>query len=139
LTHSLWLVVLLKLVTPPLVPLPSDWLPSWEPSLLPSEPVAEAQGLALPDTDVWSSPSTSDLEQGVETLPSLLPSNASRTERPSEDFALNEEGSPLMDANSGPDKSAPFAWKGLLVYLWPIGSLGWFAWAALLLCRFPRL
>src|SRR5215510_5872185 len=45
LVHSLWLLVLLKLVTPPLVQLPVPWLPAEEPPAVTARPPA---ALTLP-------------------------------------------------------------------------------------------
>src|SRR5437879_1834094 len=48
LTHGLWLLVLLKLVTPPLFPLPLAWLPA-EPAAPPAPPAEPVYLVVLSD------------------------------------------------------------------------------------------
>src|SRR6516164_825238 len=80
LAHSLWLLVLLKLVTPPLVAVPEDWLPSWQPSLFPGDSVAAAAEPNLHAGDELAFASTMNTEPGEDTLPSRLTSTSSSAE-----------------------------------------------------------
>ncbi|HEY1859809.1 MAG TPA: M56 family metallopeptidase, partial [Gemmataceae bacterium] len=140
LTHSLWLLVLLKLVTPPLVPLPSDWLPSWQPSLLPGEAVAAASEPSPRNNDDEAFATVIDFGPGEDTLPSRF----STTNPLAEELLgapVDSTSGAQVDADLDPNKqeTKSIAWRELLLVLWPAGSLLWFAWAVLHIRRFRRL
>jgi beta-lactamase regulating signal transducer with metallopeptidase domain len=142
LAHSLWLLVLLKLVTPPLVAVPEDWLPSWQPSLFPGDSVAAAAEPNLHAGDELAFASTMNTEPGEDTLPSRLTSTSSSAEDSSV-VTVPVEGVPTavvdVEVTDRDPEAKSVAWGNLLFVVWPVGSVLWFAWAVLHICRFRRL
>jgi beta-lactamase regulating signal transducer with metallopeptidase domain len=126
LTHGLWLLVLLKLVTPPLVFIPVTWPTAAEPT-------------RLDDTSVTQAPSPALEEDSLPPLPN---------EERSEVVVLSavpviEE--PAALAPAAPDAvtpelvNEPPLWPRVLPIVWVLGSLGWFTLACWRLHRFRRL
>jgi beta-lactamase regulating signal transducer with metallopeptidase domain len=111
LAHALWLLVLLKLVTPPAVPLtltlPAPAAEATAPPPLPSaEPAAPLSDLPAPPAE--------DLPSGP---------------------ALDAAGEPDPE----PPDPRPLPWRPVLACLWLAGSGLWWGLAAVRLARFRRL
>jgi len=109
-THALWLLVLVKLVTPPLVRVPLAWPTSDAPVAVVSTPVALAAGGDASRHRLSIAPCCSHRSSFSNKLP---------------------------DVSAG-EKSAFDPWAALVV-LWLAGSLLWFAWTGVYLVRFRRL
>jgi beta-lactamase regulating signal transducer with metallopeptidase domain len=111
LAHSLWLLVLLKLLTPPLWRVPLPWpAPVPEPTVAaPVLPVIPGDGTAK-----------------VPELPPLLEADT---------------GEPLESPSPVPPAIVPqpVLWKSVVLSVWLLGSLGWWTVAGLRLGRFRRL
>src|SRR5262249_3804492 len=126
--HGLWLLVLLKLVTPPLVRVPVPW-PA------PAHPPPASLGYAgdQPDTSAWSRAPAEEAVVG----PFLVPGEAI-------DLALPQEFPIALDALE-PAAPAPvptpepFAWVEALATVWATGSAGWFLLAGRRVSRFQDL
>ncbi len=124
LTHGLWLLVLVKLVTPPLVRIPVAWLAAPEP--IPAK-------VSLVTDEPRSAIVTFDREEPAAIL--LLPS------APEDGLAANDAvlsvDTVADPPTPGTSESLPWPQFGLAV--WLAGSLGWFALALMRLGRFRRL
>jgi beta-lactamase regulating signal transducer with metallopeptidase domain len=142
LTHSLWLLVLLKLVTPPLVALPEGWLPSWQPSILPVDAVAAAGEADLQGESELAYVSAMNNEPGEDTLPSRQTTGTSDALDFVED-ASGAESEPVLPADGSLEarnhETPTVRWSEILFAVWPAGSLMWFGWAVLHIRRFQRL
>jgi beta-lactamase regulating signal transducer with metallopeptidase domain len=127
LVHGLWLLVLLKLVTPPLVRVPVAWPAASEPAALDT---------SFPAVESFLAPSAVH-----EQPPAPLPVG----EMPTRVFVVldDESDDPADSAETAPIAPAAAAepsWSPrLLPALWPTGSLCWFALALVRLARFGRL
>jgi beta-lactamase regulating signal transducer with metallopeptidase domain len=111
LTHMLWLLVLLKLVTPPLVPFPLT-LPAAEDR---PAPPTESFVAAAPADDA-DPPAADSAPEGDEVLPATLP-----------------EPDPVRAATPAVDWGR---WAGLA---WLLGSALWGAWVMWHVARFRRV
>src|SRR5947209_1756006 len=135
LAHSLWLLVLLKLVTPPLVLIPLPWPVS-------GGPLAAAREVLSADSNSPSVPPSGGATAG-EPAPDSLPDPEERDDL----VPLLPEEADLVpdrvDAEDSPPPAGPA--PGLLdaerwiVPLWLGTSLLWFAWTGWHLLRFRRL
>jgi beta-lactamase regulating signal transducer with metallopeptidase domain len=114
LAHALWLLVLLKLVTPPLLPLPVSWSPADDRPAAASETASAA-------------PDSADHEE--DAAPPLEVLEATTAVAPAEE-AAPREATPL---------AAAVPWADYLLLAWLVGTLLWFAWAGLHVRRFRRL
>jgi beta-lactamase regulating signal transducer with metallopeptidase domain len=121
LTHSLWVLVLLKLLAPPLVPLPVVW---------PERSVVVAND-AVPDVD------GGPLEPLEAELYELPPTSLDERWEPEE-----ATPAPLLDRTGRTTSLAEvtdlFPWRSLLTALWLAGSALWLAVATLRILRFHR-
>jgi bla regulator protein blaR1 len=115
LAHALWLLVLLKLVTPPLLPLPVSW-----------SPAADRPKAALETTAVTNE--SAEQEEGA-ALPPETPDTTADVAAPAEEPASLE----------APAVPAAVPWVDFLLLAWAAGTLLWFAWAGLHVRRFRRL
>ncbi|HZT83150.1 MAG TPA: hypothetical protein VFA26_23175, partial [Gemmataceae bacterium] len=128
LTHGLWLLVLLKLVTPPIWPVPIGWRTG--PEEAPAAAAAPAPP-AEPDEPaeiVWL-PADADLD--------LLPAAGPGPEHPPaavEPVAQPPQPSPNWDA-----RLAALPWKPALGAAWLAGSVCWLGLTAYRAGRFRRL
>jgi bla regulator protein BlaR1 len=126
LTHSLWLLFFLKLLTPPLLPIPVSW----------NSPLADAEvaqprlALAMANIPEEQTPpvDTDQAEIVQEPEHAAIPTEAAEAvaempPMPTFERTLNEESLP---------------WKDWLLGLWLAGSLGWLALAATRLWRFRK-
>jgi beta-lactamase regulating signal transducer with metallopeptidase domain len=108
-SHCFWLLVLLKLVTPPLVRVPLPWPSTPEPSAV-SVDAAESSATAVP-------------RAGSATGPEAVTAMADR---------------PTPGGDTTP-RAAPPSWPALLLAVWFAGSALWWAVAAVRVVRFGRL
>ncbi|HEY1859671.1 MAG TPA: M56 family metallopeptidase, partial [Gemmataceae bacterium] len=126
LAHALWLLVLLKLITPPLYSVEVSWFASPQAA---EAPVAElnthvSDVAALPEADSdWEGPLTPAEEQD-------LPANDHQV-TPLPEMAV-------VPAAARPAGS-PFSWRGVVPVLWIAGSFVWLTLATVRLNRFRRL
>jgi beta-lactamase regulating signal transducer with metallopeptidase domain len=136
LAHGLWLLVLLKLLTPPLVRVPVPW-----PAPAPPGP---------PETtrlEVLSEPGPGELNEGAAPGPAERPAEAQAEapappapDEPAEAAALAAEGTDVLPAaDERAAAPAVWSWAEAMAAVWLLGSLAWFALAGLRLARFARL
>ncbi len=131
LAHGMWLLVLLKLVTPPLVFLPVAW-----PAVAESPPEVAA--------DREEPPSVSIPAAEEQTAPAVDSSNSERgwVSAPRESTALDIEDQPSIDALGAltqPRSPGPPVWPQMLRIVWGTGALLWFLLALERLHHFRRL
>jgi beta-lactamase regulating signal transducer with metallopeptidase domain len=120
LVHGLWLLVLLKLVTPPLFRVSIPWPRTADPST----PVV--QPLETVPVVVDETPVPPPVEDELPPLP------------------VDEETAPAEPVKAPDDApkeapAAPWDWTGWALAIWLTGSIGWFALAATRLLCFRRL
>jgi beta-lactamase regulating signal transducer with metallopeptidase domain len=125
LVHGLWLLVLVKLITPPLLRVPVLW---------PAAPVADLPAPADALTEV-SAPAIPLPDRAVEEPPAGATQSApeERGEDPPADGAV-----PAAESETAPAAPA-WAWQYLIGGAWLAGSLTWFVLAAWRLVRFRAL
>jgi WD40 repeat protein/beta-lactamase regulating signal transducer with metallopeptidase domain len=129
--HALWLLVLVKLVTPPFFPVALPWLPA-DPPPAPAPAASQA---------VTSAPAVFVLVQDgrfADGTP-LAPRAAddSRNEPPMV-AAASAPADPAA-VPTPPTVAASADWTGLLAAAWLVGAAVWFVRAGVLLARFGRL
>ncbi|MCS6851913.1 MAG: M56 family metallopeptidase [Gemmataceae bacterium] len=131
--HALWLIVLLKLLTPPLLAVPVPW-PASEPEERPSAALPASDYLemefALPPSDLRSAEPPRWLD-GPAGEPSRSPDSAP----PSVNAGVAELGGPSGAAKS---RSVPTWGWHVLVAVWLTGTLGCLALAAWRINQFQR-
>lgn len=119
LTHRLWLLVLLKLITPPLVPVHLPWAVPAEPAVAAPAAPADGAGDVAPDEEPMA-----ELEDAL-----AEPDAA-------------EAGPAAAEAVPAADPPGPAwvwgPWAGYLVPAWLLVALVWLAWNGLHLVRFGR-
>jgi bla regulator protein blaR1 len=127
LTHVLWVLVLLKLITPPLVPVALPWSGDREDGKRKvedgkrqEEVVAESTSLTA--SAVSSAPNDSALD------PPRPPANETAA-----DDSLPAEADPL------PTATPPFPWLSCAVAIWLGGTALWGGWVAFHVGRFRRV
>lgn len=132
LTHGLWLLVLLKLITPPLwhvsIPQPAASMPEQEriavvPEKKPAESEAGVDGPSAEPVAETIAPSTEP----------LLPRNS--------DTEIQEVQKPITGpaAEEEPIMPEAFSWKAFALAVWLIGSAAWFLLVGYRVWRFRRL
>jgi beta-lactamase regulating signal transducer with metallopeptidase domain len=134
-----WLVVLVKLITPPLVGLPVAvaWVAD-EPSVAQPEPAPSPSG-----EPVEQAPPPRPVEDpvpdwvvgpaGLEPSGDLLP-----VPREPDRVAPTADRDGIPTAEPTPDPSAPFPTSAVLVAVWLAGAVGWWALVAGRVIRFRR-
>jgi bla regulator protein blaR1 len=135
LAHGLWLLVLLKLVTPPLVPVPIPWpsapVPSparWHEATTSPAPEIGGPGVCLRDPD----PNPDRPSQSDSPAASLAPIPAPPT-------ALGEPG-PAPEGSTAPGTTlAAIDSRAAALTVWLVGSSLWVCLAAVRIGRFRRL
>ena len=115
LAHSLWLLVLLKLVAPPLWGVPVPWTRLVRSAPRSSEPIAPAP-TRLPKTRAAVAPSPVAVARPGPPAPV-----------------------PTLPAPTSPRSGRPFPWRGVLLATWAAGTGLWFGMAAVRVVRFRRL
>jgi bla regulator protein blaR1 len=127
LTHSLWLLVLLKLLTPPIVPVPISWPAANETSSQTEDPSS------LPLISLADPASTPDSEPEKTTTILIYPADP---ESPNSASTPEEpKTAPLPTLH---DRLASL-WPGLLLPAWLIGSVLYLAWTIWHIHQFQRL
>jgi beta-lactamase regulating signal transducer with metallopeptidase domain len=125
LAHALWVLVLLKLITPPLHIIPIEW-----------------PAMASESTEIAASESPArDEIQPVDLAAPEVPNEAA------EEMFILADDVPVGDLPAGPEQepeSAPpsltgFSWPALILAVWATGSIGWLGLATVRLARFQRL
>jgi beta-lactamase regulating signal transducer with metallopeptidase domain len=142
LVHALWLLVLLKLVTPPFLTIPIGWLPHAEPKSsaqeFTSQPGIGTVGREepLPHSELFEStgqtPPPGDTPDEI-TVPPRVAASGPEFVTPSGDFVLNEESSTA----TAPLDRVP--WEMIVAAIWLSGSILWWSVAGYRLCRFRLL
>ncbi len=122
--HGLWLLVLLKLVTPPLVHIPVAWPTATEPARLDLALVAEEPPAATVPRPEEEPAAVVVLAPAAENVP------------PANEPAATVD---LPTVPSSPPSPDPPLWPQLLWIVWGVGSLAWFLLALERLHRFRRL
>jgi beta-lactamase regulating signal transducer with metallopeptidase domain len=144
LVHGLWLLVLLKLLTPPLIRVP---VPALAPADLkpaatsntgdsrPTEPPADNPVVDLKVQQPFVGPlpptplSIAVLETDAEPFAAL----------PSDETKRADAIVPLTEAAQAPVALELPSWRKVFVMVWAAGSLAWFSLATIRLIRFGRL
>ncbi len=152
LAHGLWLIVLLKLVTPPLWSIPLTWAPAEE---HPASVVAAFPTVVnlIPDPSMHAitppGPESTAPEDGGELPPvgnepvvpvPSLPEPVETTPAPVHAAAM--ESRPVAEADDplpGPLAGNPIPWQVGLVAFWTAGSCAWFLVAIRRIGRLRRL
>jgi beta-lactamase regulating signal transducer with metallopeptidase domain len=130
--HALWLLVLLKLVTPPLIPVRVAWpqpQPAAQAQTQPEKPRPIAQvdeGEPLAGFGPEAVPGL--LNEDIFAIEGFVPKDVACA------VPLNQE--PRVDAASGAIDAFP--WLALALGVWAIGSAGWFFLAGTRLRLFSR-
>lgn len=113
--HALWLLVLLKLVTPPLLPISVSWPRSEESKPLPAE---------MPPSDF--------------VLPGPL-ADAANGRRPPAGEELHPSAEKTLYQPADADRSPHSFWMPFLIVLWLGGAMAWWILAAVRLRKFRCL
>jgi beta-lactamase regulating signal transducer with metallopeptidase domain len=131
LVHALWLLVLLKLVTPPLVIIPIAWPADAAPKTTAADaPVIRTE---VPEARQGGLAST----QPVDLVDLDPPTFPPLEEKPSGALQSGIEFPPIgEEPSSTPDSIARFSWTTIVASLWIAGSLGWWLIAGFRVCRF---
>jgi beta-lactamase regulating signal transducer with metallopeptidase domain len=138
--HALWLLVLLKLITPPLVTFPIHWAPclSVDVTARPAERV-----LPEPSTPAVPAPEPAgaavEEEPGTPAVPEAPPDAPAAVAVPVAPPASDMPAPAAAAVEDVKPQTPSVAWTQLLVVVWGAGSAGWFALAALRAYRFGRL
>jgi beta-lactamase regulating signal transducer with metallopeptidase domain len=151
LTHGLWLLVLLKFITPPLFPVPLFWSTQ-------EHPPRENAAAPLPaDVKLAQPEAVAALKQPPEgiaeiVLPAQPPAPVDPPALPEVPAPVKEALPPAvaplpLDAQPGPGETPAvpatpemgLGWQGMASAVWLCGSLGWFVLALLRIHRFQRL
>ena len=135
--HALWLLVLLKLVTPPLFSVPVPWPVRAEPSapsetviVLPEEPAdLPVAGDFLPAETSPAAPPPAETESPLAHAP----------EPPTEEPAADPGPAEPPPANVAEPAVNPFPWKEGAVGVWMVGSILWLGLALFRTRQFIRL
>ena len=137
--HALWLLVLVKLVTPPLVWLPEPWTDSASGRREPADaaplavPTAPAAAEAADEPEAADIPSAGSRRPLAEDVPADPPQEAVFV---TADVEAAPTPAPVLAAQPAP--AAPW-WLAGVFGLWLTGTLGWYALALFRLRRFRRL
>jgi beta-lactamase regulating signal transducer with metallopeptidase domain len=162
--HVLWLLVLLKLLTPPLWPVHVDWpavpavAQATVPAPAPPPPAPAPAGRTdLPAASQAPAPAddspavaavvatTAQPPGGEVTQHERQSAEPAKTSSPADHAAVGSElpkaAAPATDTPAGPVEAwwSGFAWCTWLGAAWLAGSLCWFALAGLRMARFQRL
>lgn len=142
LTHSLWLLVLLKLITPPLVSVPLPWPQSATPTADPA-----AQRFANLDP-LPPSPLVPDADRPVVQVPEgvlagdfplPLPEPGGPQERLPQPAELEQPLAVIAEPNAESEGSSSVPWLLIAGVVWLIGSVAWLSVAGVRSVRFCQL
>jgi beta-lactamase regulating signal transducer with metallopeptidase domain len=132
LTHALWLLVLIKLLTPPLYPLHVDWFAAVSAN-------RESVSATIPsgETDTFAQHSSDDSIEDVQPIlaTSIAPVGEDRG------TIESTQPTPMSSAElTNESASVPnIAWQPVALAIWLTGSAAWFGLASLRAWRFHRL
>jgi beta-lactamase regulating signal transducer with metallopeptidase domain len=130
LTHSLWLLVLVKLLTPPVVNVPVPWPSAHEaPANDSGNSVSGAHSLALAELAV-----VEEAVQVAETPPEAALPDSSLPTVPVEAEIGTPSSAPITDLSG-----TPVDWRIIVASVWVAGSVYWLAWTGWHVIRFQRL
>jgi beta-lactamase regulating signal transducer with metallopeptidase domain len=135
LAHGLWLLVLLKLVTPPIIPLQFSW-PATANPLESSDSQASIQ--SMDSSDRWQ-PIMPSAESGPVTTIVIIPVEA---ESPAANLpSAVVETATLLENNfwTRLSEKTSALWPSFLAPLWLTGSALWLGWTLFHVYRFQRL
>ncbi len=132
--HALWLLVLVKLITPPLVWLPEPWTEA-------PEPTAAPKAVEAPPAEAVAPPADAPVAAAAMFA---LPADAESAESQTRDatYVLATEAAPPQPAEPSAAPAAPRGmpwWAAAALGLWLAGALAWYALALVRLRRFRRL
>jgi beta-lactamase regulating signal transducer with metallopeptidase domain len=127
LTHVLWVLVLLKLITPPLVPVALPWSRDREDGMRKIED-GKGREEAVADSASLSASAVSAAPNNSEPVPPGPPENVTAA-----------DGSSPAEADPLPAVSSPFSWDSYLVTIWLTGTALWTAWVVFHVSRFRRV
>jgi beta-lactamase regulating signal transducer with metallopeptidase domain len=142
LAHALWLLVLLKLLTPPVLTVPIAWWP--RPETVPAPPTPEGQRSSEPSNqglfstfpepsviaDLHQTPDSGTRPDAEPVLDAPAASETAETVGEQTDFPARDE-----DTAPAPVPQAP-AWEQMVGALWLAGSVLWWTAAGARLIRF---
>lgn len=143
-THALWLLVMIKLITPPLVEFPIPWLETPPASALArQEPVAQAKPKIEPnelpgkveETEILNAPPMVMAEREAETEP-VVPEQPKVAVEPAPQSVSNP---PRPVAPAQTEATDRWTWSNLVLIVWLSGSCVWLTVALRRLWRFQRL
>jgi bla regulator protein blaR1 len=141
LRHGLWLLVLLKLVTPPLVPVSLSWLGALEVPALASDPSPEQEGPPPPSQPQQSGEFNARVQGALTQAREPDPAAAEWILVPVESPAENTETAPSQTITLAALVSACLRsslWEAALP-LWLGVAFVWLTWTAAQAYRFQRL
>ena len=134
LTHALWLLVLLKLVTPPFwpvyVPVPTIAQPD-------ITVTATTAGKDAEKTDFASNTTNELFEPSFQESTDLIAATSAYTNQ--DDLKPERETNPLDISQTGNEAVLSFRLKPALFSVWLTGAVAWFALAGWRLWQFRRL
>jgi bla regulator protein blaR1 len=135
LSHALWLVVLLKLLTPPLVVIPMAW---------PHEEATPPVEAALPVSVVQANAPIEKEPAVIEVAPPAAPAEADPNDEPGPLPRVDAPGpaAVLVNVTQAPESTAPqpdLPWASLFAGFWLTGTVIWLAVAAIRVARFHKL
>lgn len=152
LVHSLWLLVLLKLVTPPFVGVPVSWPAHRGTSAEPTHRSSAGEG-HWSDRTKPGAPVLDPVERltpelatpRVEPKPRKVPrrtatpprADAAAPGRPVQELARRESPGPVI--STPPRESGAVPWQVAILLLWAAGSVAWWGATAYRIVRFRRL
>jgi beta-lactamase regulating signal transducer with metallopeptidase domain len=143
--HALWLLVLLKLLTPPFLVIPVSWLPRAElesgvpewtkqsSSIRTVDHVEPLPSPRAPTTTDRTEPQPADPSENLPAPFGPPVSPKSELANPSEEFELEEEVSSVTATSSS------VAWEMIVAAVWLTGSVIWWTVAGVRLFRFRIL
>jgi beta-lactamase regulating signal transducer with metallopeptidase domain len=129
LTHALWLLVLIKLLTPPFYPLQFQW----------PESRSSEQALVVTETGGGVRSQPFDRISNQDDEPNARLTQPGLAEPRPDGFAETPEPEPVAQTIGEPGSTDPITWKALAATVWLAGSASWLALASLRFIRFHRL
>jgi beta-lactamase regulating signal transducer with metallopeptidase domain len=135
--HALWLVVLVKLLAPPLVVLPIVWPRNPDPPAprTPEPAAVEVQGPLNPAAEVLVPQPEPSEDPAVAVEPAPVQPDQVVGELPAAPVPV-EASAPVVESSPTPEPLRPIEWTWLLGFAWLGGSVIWFAVALSRIRRF---
>jgi beta-lactamase regulating signal transducer with metallopeptidase domain len=137
LSHGLWLLVLLKLLTPPIIPLQVSW-PAKENTPVTADTQTSLESPGSSNDEPAGIP-TSQPDDAVTTI-LIYPAEPESSNAESDSFVVAESNTPLpTNFWSYSCESVLALWPRLLAPIWLAGSILWLGWTGLHVYRFERV